>query len=185
MKDFISLLFKNWKKSKPVVTMFCRIVSICLFIVFLKRIDKDNQLIISVEHILLWIRTGIYKIIPEHIFDSIYNIVNTYYAFVFKISTIIFIVISYIIIWIHDKWLRDKTFLRITFQPLLWKRMGYYKFIEFTFGTGYIYYKTIEFINFGINNISYFCEYIIASLIVISVIIYLLQILFCVPVEKE
>ena len=100
-------------------------------------------------------------------------------------STIIFIVISYIIIWIHDKWLRDKTFLRITFQSLLWKRMGYYKFIEFTFGTGYIYYKTIEFINFGRNNISYFCEYIIASLIVISVIIYLLQILFCVPVEKE
>ena len=72
MKDFISLLFKNWKKSKPVVTMFCRIVSICLFIVFLKRIDKDNQLIISVEHILLWIRTGIYKIIPEHINNYFY-----------------------------------------------------------------------------------------------------------------
>lgn len=186
MKDFISLLFDNWKKIKKRVTIFNVITSICLFIVFLKRIYNDNQIIISIEQILLWIKSGIYKLIPEYIFESVYDITKIYYDFVFEISTAIFILISCIIIWSHDRWLFGESILGINFRKVLWKRIGYYKFIKFTFGSGYIFYKIIEFIYLGRNNISSNSyELLIVLLQVFAITIYLLQILFYVPEEKE
>ena len=186
MKDFVSLLVKDWKKLKPIAGMLSLIASICLFIVFFKRTDTDNQIIISVEQILLWIRGGIHNIIPKYIFGSIYNIVNTYYNFIFKTLTILVIVVSCIIIWLHDQCFYGKKVCKIDFKPVLWKRMGYYKSIKFTFGAGYIYYKIIEFIYLGENNISgHICEYLIIFWIFFTIIIYSVQTFFYVPDEKE
>ena len=87
MSEFNSFLVDNLKKIKNKKTIISVIASICLFIVFLKSRYNENQLFISVEQVLLWIRCGIYNLIPKHIFENIYNILNSYYTCIFKIKT--------------------------------------------------------------------------------------------------
>ena len=186
MSEFISFLVDNFKKIKNKKTIISVIASICLFIVFLKSRYNENQLFISVEQVLLWIRCGIYNLIPKHIFENIYNILNSYYTCIFKIKTGIFIFSSLSIIWCHDRYLSGSTILGVEFKFTLWKRSGYYRLIKFTLGSGYIYYKIIEFISFGKTTISggsY--EFLIVLLIAFFIVIYLLQTLFYVPEEKE
>ena len=93
---------------------------------------RNNEFI----NIAIWLREGVINIIPLNIIKSVNVIIGSIYQY-FHNNFLIFTIIPFIVVCIHDRWF---------FKEKLWIRTGVMKLISFMWFSGYVIKEMISFL---------------------------------------
>lgn len=93
---------------------------------------RNNEFI----NIAIWLRKGVINIIPLNIIESVNIIIGSIYR-CFHNNFLIFTIIPFTVVCIHDRWF---------FKEKLWIRTGVIKLISFMWFGGYVIKEMVSFL---------------------------------------